>query len=92
MCYPGILSLPLTSYKSLCRFNNMEANSFWSNVWRIHAPERVRYFIWLVCHGRLFIDLKKSRNQLGDSCCNFCGNEIESILHVLRECLLARAI
>jgi len=23
----------------------MKANSFWSNVWRIDAPERVRYFI-----------------------------------------------
>jgi hypothetical protein len=63
-----------------------EDNMIWNTIWRIEACERVRFFLWLLNHGRLLTRYRKSKMKLGSPFCTFCGDEIETELHALRDC------
>ena len=60
----------------------------WKIIWRLKVPERVRHFIWIMCHGRLLTNYNKHRMELDSVMCEFCGNTIETILHLMRDCPL----
>lgn len=64
----------------------------WSRIWKIAVPERVRTFIWLMMHERLFTNQRRSRMGLGDSDCPHCVSVVEDSLHVLRDCPLAVSV
>lgn len=54
-------------------------------IWKIQAPGRVCYFVWMLCYDILLTNLKKSRMGLGCAMCNYCGDIEEDMLHVLRD-------
>jgi hypothetical protein len=58
----------------------------WKKIWKLQVPERVRSFIWLLKHGRLLTNYRKSKMGMGSSFCAFCGDVEETELHVLRDC------
>jgi hypothetical protein len=64
----------------------------WSKVWKLEVHERVRCFIWMARHGRLLTNQMKHNMRLGEPYCHRCSMQIESLLHVLRDCPLARVV
>jgi ribonuclease HI len=75
-------------YHVLCDFNMTENFSVWQSIWKLKVPERVRAFIWIVKHDRLLTNVRKHRMGLGMSQCNYCRDQAETTLHVLRDCAL----
>ncbi|KAA3473258.1 reverse transcriptase [Gossypium australe] len=44
-------------------------------IWKLHVPQRVRQFFWLLLHNRLLSNSKRCRRGMVDSqFCNLCGN------------------
>ncbi|XP_057419083.1 uncharacterized protein LOC130713326 [Lotus japonicus] len=60
---------------------------FWKILWRAHAPERVRFFLWLAGKEALPTNSKRFRCHLAPSAtCMRCGASTEDVEHVLRRC------
>jgi ribonuclease HI len=75
-------------YHVLCNFEEDEAAMVWNKIWKLQVPERVRVFVWMMHHDRLLTNHRKSRMGLGSAMCSYCGDQCETILHVLRDCPL----
>lgn len=78
------------NYNILCNQQIIDNTSLWSQICHLETIERVRHFIWLITHGRLLTNERKARLHLGDPSCYNCQSEIESSLHVLRNCSPAK--
>jgi len=60
---------------------------FWSRMWKIRTPHRVRYFIWLLLHGRILTNAEKVRRRLGNHPqCDICLESVEDLQHLFRQC------
>lgn len=77
------------AYKYISKFDTSLTNDKWSKVWKLQVPERVRYFIWQILHGKLATKEYCGRWGNGDLTCNHCRYTTETIIHVLRDCPLA---
>ncbi|CAJ2653650.1 unnamed protein product [Trifolium pratense] len=75
-----------SAYNILADINCQHNNTTWNIVWKIQACERVRAFVWLLKHGRMLTHYRMSKMNLGLPFCTFCEDEIETELHVLRDC------
>jgi hypothetical protein len=67
------------------------ANDTWRRVWKLDVPPKVKVFWWRVI--REFLSAKQvlhKRHVELVSICDTCGNQEESIQHVLMECTIAR--
>jgi hypothetical protein len=73
------------AYELLLDLGPCEDENVWSKIWKLQMSERVRSFIWLLKHDRLLTNYRKSKMQLGPPYCDFCGDIIETELHVLRD-------
>ncbi|KAA3459207.1 reverse transcriptase [Gossypium australe] len=63
----------------------------WKNIWRYQGPQRVRFFLWLAFKQKLLTNSERMRRGIGQSnSCALCGNEIEDMVHVLRDCPTAK--
>lgn len=62
-------------------------------AWSWQGPQCIRLFIWLVLHDRLKTkaELMGRYNSTG-SVCDRCGESLESALHVLRDCMVAKRV
>lgn len=91
----GIYTVKL-GYKLLCEWQNEELNqpqisdterSFWSSIWKIKVPGKIKHFIWKVCSNSLPTkeNLMK-RKILQDSMCQRCSNGSEDVVHSLWSC------
>jgi ribonuclease HI len=76
-------------YQNLCGFNKEAVDPNWSRIWKIAAPERVKTFLWLVLHNRLLTNDCKAKMGLGHAMCEYCHNNAETVIHVLRDCPIA---
>ena len=55
-------------------------------MWDWNGPERIRYFLWPVGHGKLLTNEERYRRHLAeDSHCLICNKTGEDVLHVLRD-------
>jgi ribonuclease HI len=73
-------------YNILCNFISDNNHTIWMNVWRLHVTERVKCFMWIVCHERIITNSIKARMRLGSSLCKLCGTVEETCIHALRDC------
>ena len=65
----------------------------WSLIWRWSGPHYIQNFLWLVAKNRLLTNVERVRRHLGGSeICSVCGSDIESVSHVLRDCVAAKVI
>jgi hypothetical protein len=56
-------------------------------IWKTAAPPRVRFFFWLVMHGRCWTAERRFRHGLQPaSTCILCDQGIETIDHILLGC------
>ncbi|KAH9647730.1 putative ribonuclease H protein [Citrus sinensis] len=57
------------------------------------GPQAIRVFIWTVLHDRLKIKRELMRRHLvSNGYCDRCGLDLESTLHVLRDCPMAKRV
>lgn len=61
----------------------------WKKIWKLQVPERVRFFIWQASHGKLITNQWRFKRGLGSPFCHHCSQEVETVVHVLRDCPLA---
>ncbi|KAK8508915.1 hypothetical protein V6N12_035016 [Hibiscus sabdariffa] len=82
----GLFSVKDT-YAQLDHCNWATKDTKWKTLWRLPVSERIKYFLWVVAHGKLLTNLHRhQRNLTADPLCTICGASEESILHVLRDC------
>jgi len=61
--------------------------SFWKEVWRINAPQRVKVFGWLALHEKVRTNLYRFRRGLTNNpYCYIYDQAYESVQHMLRDC------
>ncbi|CAL1355748.1 unnamed protein product [Linum trigynum] len=59
----------------------------WKEIWKLEVPERVRCFMWLVAHNRISSNEQRAKRHISvTSGCFRCENQVESTLHILRDC------
>lgn len=71
-------------------FNNSQD---WKWVWKISAPAKVQFLVWLVAHDALPTnELRHHRGLAPSPSCQRCSSHVENIIHVLRDCPHAREV
>lgn len=59
-------------------------------LWRASAPPKVKFFLWLAMHGRLWTAERRRRYGLQDEdACVLCGQQLETTDHLLLSCFYA---
>ncbi|CAI9758484.1 unnamed protein product [Fraxinus pennsylvanica] len=88
----GQFSLAL-AYLALLDLGFSDDHGYWDLAWQWQGPQRIRAFLWLCMHNKLFTNYDRNRRHLtNDSSCHVCHNGVESIFHVLRDWLLTKAL
>ena len=60
-------------------------------IWRTAAPPRVRFFFWLVLHGRCWTaERRRCHGLQPDDTCIMCDQGVETIDHILLNCCYCR--
>ena len=67
-------------------------NKGWKVIWMWKGLERINFFLWMVGHERLCTNERRAKWSLCSPNCSICENSIENILHVLRDCPIAKDI
>ncbi|CAA0814630.1 3-epi-6-deoxocathasterone 23-monooxygenase [Striga hermonthica] len=81
-----------SAYLALTSPTSKTVQPIWKAVWRAPAAQRVRHFLWIAVRNRLFTNGERWRRHLtDDDGCAGCG-QLESTIHVLRDCPKARSI
>jgi ribonuclease HI len=71
----------------------VEPVNCWSWIWRLQVSENLRHFCWLVMHASLPTNaFRGSRHLTSDTSCHRCGAFVESDMHTLRDCPMAKNI
>ncbi|WOG94234.1 hypothetical protein DCAR_0313527 [Daucus carota subsp. sativus] len=67
--------------------------SFWRKLWSLKLPGKILHFIWRVCRLCLptAVDLR-NRHVNVETMCSWCHNQEENGIHVLFDCVFARAV
>lgn len=56
-------------------------------------PQRYRVFLWMVYHGRIMTnEVRFSFGLTSNSYCPLCNDVVETCLHVLTDCKLAKDV
>ncbi|MBA0678150.1 hypothetical protein Goari_019511, partial [Gossypium aridum] len=63
----------------------------WNVPWKVHGPQRVQIFLWLVLKQWLLTQEKRLRRGFGsDARCLICGHDVEDVIHVVKDCVVAK--
>jgi len=73
--------------------NQTHLKPLWRLVWRWRGLERIRSFLQLIVHNRAMTnEIRYKRHRSGSPNCHCGSGDIETILHVLRDCKWAREV
>jgi hypothetical protein len=62
-------------------------------IWKTSTPPRVKFFFWLVMHGRCWTADRRFKHGLQDSnTCIICDQEVETMDHILLGCSFSREL
>jgi hypothetical protein len=75
-------------YKWLLKWNAREDEVVsWKWIWRLTAPEKIKFLYWTVCHDVVPTrSLLHNRGMLDNNNCLRCLTSGESIMHCFRNC------
>ncbi|KAH1108629.1 hypothetical protein J1N35_012397 [Gossypium stocksii] len=72
------------AYKSIFLLDVPHVNTGWKEIWNNALPPRIKHFLWLVMHRRLFSNYERVRKRLTDEArCLLCGGFHGIDLHAL---------
>ncbi|KAK6930866.1 Reverse transcriptase zinc-binding domain [Dillenia turbinata] len=75
------------------RLKEIPSHMDWSWMWRADSPERVSLFLWLAVNNRLMTNAERKRRHFSsDTNCPHCNGVEKTILHCLRDCIMAREV
>lgn len=81
------------TYNLILKENQGGPNNNWQAVWQIKTLPRIKMFAWLAKHKKHLTNLERYHRGFSDNpFCPHCHGLEESMLHVLRDCIKARAI
>ncbi|CAI9754113.1 unnamed protein product [Fraxinus pennsylvanica] len=82
-----------SAYLALLDLGFSNDQGYWDLVWQWQGPQRIRAFLWLCMHNKLLTNYDRNRRHLTDDpSYPICHNGVETISHVLRDCLIAKAL
>ncbi|CAL8105061.1 unnamed protein product [Prunus armeniaca] len=65
----------------------------WTILWKLRIPPKLHIFFWLVFQGKILFNEQRVRRQLSlDASCGSCHWPMESILHILHDCVKAKKV
>ncbi|KAL0711802.1 hypothetical protein Bca4012_018780 [Brassica carinata] len=65
----------------------------WSNLWKTKAPPKLKHFLWRINSGALAVKSQlRTRGINLDPTCSVCGQNTETINHVLFHCNTAKEV
>lgn len=68
---------------------NLKTGDNW--VWKVLTSPRIKFFLWLCSHYSILTrEVLGLRGSSLDLSCPVCGLHLESILHTLRDCHIAK--
>ncbi|MCI33475.1 RNA-directed DNA polymerase (Reverse transcriptase), partial [Trifolium medium] len=71
----------------------MHNSNSWTWIWKIAAPEKIKFFIWCACHNAIpTLSLLCRRNLAQSDIRPRCSTSEETILHCIRDCNTAQSI
>jgi hypothetical protein len=78
---------------NLQRENNISIEGNWKSLWSWNGPHRIQTFVWVATHECLLTNYQRSKWGNGISpTCPSSGNDDETIIHVVRDCIHATQI
>ena len=76
-----------SAYQALMPSATAVIEATWSRIWKLHIPQKMQQFIWLVYHKRILTNLeRKQRRFMEDPSCPFCTEVNEDLDHLFRKC------
>ena len=70
-----------------------EAPFKWQWIWKLKIVPKIQLFVWKCMHRSLRVNqCLLERGLPMDACCPWCHYEVESILHVLRDCPFSTSV
>lgn len=71
----------------------MPNSDIYKRIWRWRGPERYKVHLWKISQNALVTNLFRfSRGISSSSGCPMCGSGEESMLHLLRDCVVAKQV
>ncbi|KAL5777373.1 hypothetical protein ACOSP7_010299 [Xanthoceras sorbifolium] len=68
-------------------------NWAWGNLWKLKLPPKIHFFLWLLLHGRILINVHRgNRGLTEDTTCTRCNYGEETINHLFRTCRYATLV
>ncbi|CAN1308617.1 Putative ribonuclease H protein At1g65750, partial [Linum perenne] len=79
-----------SAYQLLTDSSSKLTDPIWDRIWRWNGPNKIKHFLWLATHNRLFTNEERSRRHLTNQVvCSRCSLQTESLSHVLLDCQFA---
>lgn len=65
----------------------------WSWIWKLEAPKKIKFLLWLECHGSsLTMQVLHHRHVAPSNSCQRCNNVEESFVHCVRDCFFPQQL
>ena len=72
---------------------SVPSKNFWSNLWKLKVPGKVKSLLWRACMDSLRTKSNLCKRKIvGDPTCSLCLKEPETILHALWGCEKIQAV
>ncbi|XP_059650469.1 uncharacterized protein LOC132296274 [Cornus florida] len=70
-----------------------ERNGLWKAIWLIKVPRKILFFLWQCCYDRIPVQANlRARGIPVDPSCYFCGEEEETVCHLLFRCRFSQMV
>jgi hypothetical protein len=75
------------------QFQGSVTSDFQSLIWKVWAPSRCGFFIWLILQNRVWTEDRLMQRQWpNDYFCQLCFRNLETIAHLMMECPYTRPV
>jgi hypothetical protein len=75
------------------QFDDSIGSPFPLNVWKVCAPSKCKFFIWLLLQNRVWTaDRLQQRGWPNQYFCIFCHRNLETAAHIFMECPITRQV
>ncbi|OMP03175.1 reverse transcriptase [Corchorus capsularis] len=70
-----------------------EQQTIAKEIWKIKCQPKIQNFLWLAWKNKIMNNANRmARGLTNDACCKMCGATIESMIHILRDCHVAKDV
>lgn len=81
-----------SAYRLLAGLNQSLNDEIWAKIWKLHTPEHVKSFVWLMKHESILTNIYLHGLTIRAPWFDLCITEIEDIVHVQRDCSVTKDV